>query len=90
MKIYLESTVECTVDGVGLLEPGKPVEVDPQLFQVFHKVRPADAKFPPSVQVVIDTERVTEKVEETAEETVEEEVADSSEEAKDEEVAEVN
>lgn len=78
MKIYLESTVECTVDGVGLLEPGKPVEVDPQLFQVFHKVRPADAKFPPSVQVVIDTERAAEST-------------DSSEEVEeDAEVAEVN
>lgn len=55
MKIYLESDVECTVDGVGLLEPGKQVEVDPDYFQIFHKVRPADAKFPPSVRVVFDT-----------------------------------
>lgn len=57
MKIYLESDVECTVDGVGLLEPGKPVEVNPEVFQVFHKVRPADAKFPPSVKVIFDTDR---------------------------------
>jgi len=63
MKIYLESAVECTVDGVGLLEPGKPVEVNPELFQLFHKVRPADAKFPPAVRVVMDTERAeTEEV----------------------------
>lgn len=57
MKIYLESTVECTVDGVGLLEPGKPVEVFPEYFRLFHNVRPADAKFPPSVKVIFDTER---------------------------------
>lgn len=62
MKIYLESTVECTVDGVGLLEPGKPVEVNPEVFQVFHNVRPADANFPPSVKVIFDTDR--QKVEE--------------------------
>lgn len=84
MKIYLESTVECTVDGVGLLEPGKPVEVDPQLFQVFHKVRPADAKFPPSVQVVIDTERAEESTDSS-------EDSDSSGEVEEKaEVAEVN
>ena len=57
MKIYLESDVECTVDGVGLLEPGKPVEVDSETFQTFHKVRPADAKFPRTVKVIFDTER---------------------------------
>lgn len=58
MKIYLESDVECTVDGVGLLEPGKPVEVDPEIFRIFHKVRPADANFPRSVRVYFDTEGV--------------------------------
>jgi len=57
MKIYLESDVECTVDGVGLLEPGKPVEVDPVVFGVFHNVRPADANFPRSVRVIFDTGR---------------------------------
>lgn len=57
MKIYVESTVECTIDGVGLLEPGKPVEVNPEFFQIFHGVRPTEAKFPPSVRVVVDTER---------------------------------
>lgn len=57
MKIYLESTVECTVDGVGLLEPGKPVEVFPEYFRLFHNVRPADANFPPSVKVIFDTDR---------------------------------
>ena len=57
MKIYLESDVECTVDGVGLLEPGKSVEVDPDYFQIFHGVRPTEAKFPRTVHVVVDTER---------------------------------
>lgn len=59
MKIYLESEVECTVDGVGLLEPGKPVEVNPEYFRIFHNVRPADAKFPRTVHVYVD---VTEEV----------------------------
>lgn len=57
MKIYLESEVECTVDGVGLLEPGKPVEVNPDYFHLFHNTRPADAKFPRTVKVIFDTER---------------------------------
>ena len=63
MKIYLESDVECTIDGVGLLEPGKPVEVVPEYFRLFHNVRPADANFPRSVRVIFDTER-TESTEE--------------------------
>jgi hypothetical protein len=57
MKIYLESDVECTVDGVGLLEPGKPVEVNTDVFKAFHNVRPADANFPRSVRVIFDTSR---------------------------------
>ena len=60
MKIYLESAVECTIDGVGLLEPGKSVEVDPVLFQVFHNVSPIKANFPRTVKVIVDTERVPE------------------------------
>ncbi len=60
MKIYLESDVECTVDGVGLLEPGKPVEVDPEVFQVFHNVSPIKANFPRTVHVIVDTELVAE------------------------------
>lgn len=54
MRILIESQVECTVDGVGLLEPGKPVVVDPELFQMYHKVRPAEANFPPTVAVTFD------------------------------------
>lgn len=57
MKVYLVSSVECTIDGVGLLEPGKPVEVIPEYFQLFHKISPAEAKFPRSVTVFYDTER---------------------------------
>lgn len=57
MKIYLESDVECTVDGVGLLEPGKPVEVFPENFMTFHHVRPAEANFPRTVRVIFDTDR---------------------------------
>lgn len=71
MKIYLESTVECTIDGVGLLEPGKPVEVDPTYFALFHNVRPADANFPSSIKVVFDTEQSAEESKES--EKVEEE-----------------
>lgn len=69
MKIYLESTVECTIDGVGLLEPGKPVEVNPEYFRLFHNARLAEANFPRSVKVTFDTERVT-----ASEEAEEEEV----------------
>lgn len=54
MKIYLESDVECTIDGVGLLEPGKPVEVNSDLFQLFHNVRPAEANFPNHVHITYD------------------------------------
>lgn len=57
MKIYFESTVECTIDGVGLLEPGKPVEVDPDVFQVFHNVSPIKANLPRTIKVTVDTER---------------------------------
>jgi hypothetical protein len=54
MKILIESQVECTVDGVGLLEPGKPVVVEPELFQMYHRVKPAEAVFPPYVSVTFD------------------------------------
>lgn len=54
MKIYVESEVECTVDGVGLLEPGKPVQVDPGYFRLFHGVDPSKANFPRTVKVYVD------------------------------------
>lgn len=66
MKVFLESTIECTVDGVGLLEPGKPVEVDSDLFRMYHKVSPAQANFPKSVTVTYDTD--TEQAEDEQEE----------------------
>lgn len=68
MKIYLESDVECTIDGVGLLEPGKPVEVNPDYFQLFHNVRPAEANFPRHIHVTFDVSN-TDDVEEIAETT---------------------
>jgi hypothetical protein len=79
MKIYLESELECTVDGVGLLEPGKPVEVNPEYFRLFHGVRPAEANFPHWVKVIYDTDRAeapkeAEVDEAKASETKEEEV----------------
>jgi hypothetical protein len=55
MKVYLKSEVECTVDGVGLLEPGEEVEVDVATFELFHGVTPAQANFPRSVTVIYDT-----------------------------------
>jgi len=56
MRIWLESETECTVDGVGLLEPGVPVEVDLAMFQLFHKVTPAEANFPRHVKVTYEVE----------------------------------
>lgn len=56
MKVFLESTVECTVDGVGLLEPGAPVEVDVARFELYHKVSPALANFPNHITVTYDTD----------------------------------
>lgn len=63
MKIYLVSEVECTVDGVGLLEPGKPVEVNSESFRLFHNVRPADANFPRTVHLYFDTSDDAEEAE---------------------------
>jgi len=54
MKILFESDRECTIDGVGLLEPGKPVEVDPVLFAIYHGYQPTQANFPGFVKVTID------------------------------------
>lgn len=54
MKILFESDRECTIDGVGLLEPGEAVEVDPVLFELAHGVSPAQASFPYFIKVVYD------------------------------------
>lgn len=68
MKVFLESSVECTVDGVGLLEPGKPVEVNPELFRMYHQVNPAQANFPNSITVTYDTADTEEAEDEQEEE----------------------
>lgn len=70
MKVLLESSVECTIDGVGLLEPGKAVEVDVPLFQMYHHVSPAEANFPPSIKVTYSTEEDLAVESPTAEEEV--------------------
>jgi hypothetical protein len=54
MKIFFESDRECTINGVGLLEPGKPVEVDPELFTIAQGVKPAEAHLPHFVKVTVD------------------------------------
>lgn len=56
MKVFLKSDVECTVDGVGLLEPGKEVEVDVPTFMMYHKVTPGQANFPNFVTVTYATD----------------------------------
>ena len=81
MVVTIESDVECTLDGVGLLKPGKPVVVDVAYFKVFHKVTPAEANFPPSIHVtyVVDKPvKVTEELESNLEKA---ETEDSGEEA---------
>jgi len=57
MKVFLESDVECTVDGVGLLMPGKPVEVNLEQFKIYHGKEPGQANFPKSITVIYDTDR---------------------------------
>lgn len=55
MKVYVESDRVCTVDGVGLLEPGVPVEVNQATFKVYHGVSPINANFPSYIKTTIDT-----------------------------------
>lgn len=54
MKILFESDRECTIDGVGLLEPGKPVEVDPALFFTYHQLKPGEVQLPYWLKVTVD------------------------------------
>lgn len=56
MKILFESDRECTIDGVGLLEPGKPVEVDPVVWSNYHPNPPLDANLPKHIRVWVETE----------------------------------
>lgn len=62
MKFLLESDREVTVDGVGLLKAGEPVEVNPTLFSVFHGKKLAEAKFPSFIMVTIDLDDSGEEV----------------------------
>lgn len=57
MKCYFESDRECTIDGVGLLKPGIPVEVDPALFFIYHGVHPDEANLPDYISVTFDVAR---------------------------------
>ena len=54
MKILFESDRECTIDGVGLLKPNEPVEVDPTVFFQFHGVRPTEANLPSFIRITVD------------------------------------
>lgn len=63
MKILFVSDRECTVDGVGLLKPGEPVEVDPVVFENAQGFRPAQANFPYFVKVTFDVSEDTVKAE---------------------------
>lgn len=74
MKIFIVSDVECTIDGVGLLEPGKPVEVDPAYFRIFHDIAPAEANLPRSVRLwyEVDSAEPEEEVAEQPNERTEE------------------
>lgn len=62
MKIFFESDRECTVDGVGLLPPGQPVEVDPSLFVQYHGISPTEAKLPDWLKVYADKSTEGEEV----------------------------
>lgn len=62
MAIFLESDREVAIDGVGLLEPGNPVEVDVNTFKAFHGVHPKDANFPHFIKLVDDEEKVVKNV----------------------------
>lgn len=62
MKVFFESDRECTIDGVGLLEPGQLVEVDPTLFFAYHGVKPGEANLPDYIQVSVDVTNGGEEV----------------------------
>lgn len=54
MKILFESDRECTIDGVGLLKPGEPVEVNSDLFFTYHGVKPINAVTPHFIKKTVD------------------------------------
>lgn len=51
MKVLFESDRECTLDTVGLLEPGIPVEGDASAFENHFGYSPAKANLPSFVKV---------------------------------------
>lgn len=71
MKILFESDRECTIDGVGLLEPGKPVEVDPVLWRNYHPLPVLESNLPAFVKAWVEStaeaEKKTKKKESTEE-----------------------
>lgn len=59
----IESNSVVTIDGIGLLEPGKKIIVDEDMLRVFktiHQVGLLQAAFPPNITVtaVVDAEEV--------------------------------
>ena len=64
MKVLFESDRECQIDGVGILKPGEPLEVDSELFQTYHGVLPAQANLPTFVKVTYEV--LSEKKRKTA------------------------
>lgn len=60
MKILFESDRECTIDGVGLLEPGVPVEINSETFQTYHRVKPLNSNLPSFIHKVVETEPAVE------------------------------
>lgn len=62
MKVFFESDREVTIDGVGLLEPEIPVEVDPTLFFMYHGVKPGEANLPDFINVSVDVNDQGEEV----------------------------
>lgn len=55
MKILFESDRECTIDGVGVLKPHEPVEVNSSVFFEFHGVDPIRANTPHFITKIVDT-----------------------------------
>lgn len=51
MKVLFESDRECQVDGVGVLKPGEPIEVDQEFFKGFHGIYPLQANMPSFVTI---------------------------------------
>lgn len=72
MDYYITSDRECTIDGVGLVTPGKPVKVDVNMFRSFHGIEPKDANFPSHVTLTTDEEQKEEQTKVTLADIVKE------------------